>query len=144
AIGKDVRFEDGTAESGQAEAIAVVTHADWLQRAFDNVIRNAIRHTAPGRPVEVAVAPARGKRIAVTIADGGPGVAADELETIFEPFHRGRNAVAQGSGYGLGLAIARRAVAAHGGTIVASNRAGGGLQVTIELPTASAAGSRTA
>ncbi|NLD70899.1 MAG: HAMP domain-containing protein [Limnobacter sp.] len=136
AIGKDVRFVEAAGGPAQTQAVAVAAHADWLQRAFDNVIRNAIRHSPPGSSVEVAVAPARANRVAVTIADSGPGVAADELETIFEPFQRGRNAAALGSGYGLGLAIARRAVAAHGGTIVASNRAGGGLLVTIELPTA--------
>ncbi|MBP9150249.1 MAG: HAMP domain-containing histidine kinase, partial [Rhodoferax sp.] len=66
------------------------------------------------------------------ILDNGGGVAADELDRIFEPFTRGRNAV--GAGHGLGLAIARRAIQAHGGQVSAANTAGGGLCVSINLP----------
>jgi two-component system OmpR family sensor kinase len=69
----------------------------------------------------------------IRIMDQGPGVPAEQLNTIFEPFVRlseGRS----GSGYGLGLAIARRAVIAHHGSIGASNLAQGGLCVTITLP----------
>ncbi|WP_296402546.1 ATP-binding protein [Zoogloea sp.] len=64
-----------------------------------------------------------------------PGVPADELESMFEPFHRGSN-TGGASGFGLGLAIARRAIDAHGGAIHALNREGGGLLVEITLPLA--------
>ena len=70
--------------------------------------------------------------VRVRITDQGPGVAAERLVSIFEPFERGINE--PGSGFGLGLAIASRAVAMHGGIISASNQPSGGLTVEINLP----------
>jgi len=98
-------------------------------------VRNAVRHTADGTTVEVALAPdptTRGVR--VSVADRGPGVAEAEIEAIFEPFYRGKGGQ-PGRGFGLGLAIARRAVEAHGGTVRARNREGGGLVTEMSLPT---------
>jgi signal transduction histidine kinase len=66
------------------------------------------------------------------IADRGPGLSAAELATMFQPFVRGRSRTPDG--FGLGLAIAQRAVHAHGGRIEAAARDGGGLVVTIMLP----------
>ncbi len=107
---------------------------ELLHRAVENVVRNAIKFTAEGTTVEVGVAgSARGDEALVTVADRGPGVAPAELESIFEPFHRGSAAPA-GPGFGLGLAIARRAVEAHGGHVGASNREGGGLLIEIRVP----------
>ena len=65
--------------------------------------------------------------------DRGPGVDAAELEQIFEPFYRGAQAQS-GRGFGLGLAIARRAVEVHGGRVRAANRPGGGLLVEMSVP----------
>ena len=69
------------------------------------------------------------------MSDAGPGVAEDDLRAIFEPFFRGTNS-SGADGHGLGLAIAKRIIEAHGGTIRATNNAGGGLCVQIELPLA--------
>ncbi|MCB1887430.1 MAG: HAMP domain-containing protein [Rhodocyclaceae bacterium] len=102
-----------------------------LQRAFENVVRNAVKFSPFGGVVEV-VAKVAGDRFELTVADRGPGVPEGELEAIFEPFFRSDHAAAEG--FGLGLAIARRAVAAHGGDVTARNREGGGLVVTIRLP----------
>jgi signal transduction histidine kinase len=86
--------------------------------------------------VDVALQAGPAPRTAlVSVGDRGPGVPADELERIFEPFYQSR-AAAGSTGFGLGLAIARRAIAALGGTIRARNREGGGLRVDIELPLA--------
>ena len=61
--------------------------------------------------------------------DDGPGVTDVDLETLFDPFIK-----ADQAGFGLGLAIAKRAVVAHGGTIKAANREGGGFEVVIDVP----------
>ena len=110
----------------------VAGHAELLRRAFENIVRNALRFSRPGQAVEVSLAAIAERSVyAVTIEDQGPGVPETSLETIFEPFVRGAD---PGQGYGLGLSIARRAIAAHGGTISAENRTGGGLAVTVTLP----------
>jgi signal transduction histidine kinase len=107
---------------------------DLLHRALDNILRNAIRHSPSGSEVRLD-AECTDHRLTLRISDRGPGVPAADLERIFEPFVRGE-AAPTGNGYGLGLAIARRVVTAHGGTISAHNREGGGLEMRIELPLA--------
>jgi len=105
-----------------------------LRAAVENVVRNAIRHTPEGGGVEVALE-AVGDRWQVSVTDAGPGVPEAQLQTIFEPFARPSQARERGSGgFGLGLAIARRAMLAHGGGIEAANQAGGGLRVRLYLP----------
>lgn len=111
---------------------------DLLRSAFDNVVRNAVLHTPPDASVEVELRRAEGG-FEVVVRDRGPGVADADLERIFEPFHRVEEARERSSGgVGLGLAIARRAVAAHGGTLRARARQGGGLEVVAFLPIAEA------
>jgi len=107
--------------------------ADLLRRAFDNVIRNALKFAPAGSRVDVLAQWKAAEPFRLSVSDRGPGVADEDREAIFEPFHRGRGGDAA-QGYGLGLAIARRAVELHGGRIEAAPRDGGGLVVTIELP----------
>lgn len=106
--------------------------AELLHRAIENVIRNALHHTPEGGAVEVSLHE-DGRGLMLTVDDHGPGVPEAELAAIFDPFRRGAHEQ-EGNGYGLGLAIARRAIEAHGGMIQAANRPEGGLRVTIELP----------
>ena len=128
ASGRQVRF------SGEGEFV-VKARAELLHRAFENVIRNAVKFTREGTVVEVVVAiPAARDRMTVTVADGGPGVPESDLQTVFDPFFRS-GTDAKTAGFGLGLAIARRAIEMHGGTIRAMNRDGGGLCVEVVLPT---------
>lgn len=113
-----------------------VAHVDGelVYRAFENVIRNAVKHTIEGSTVNVhAQLIADGGQLDVVIGDHGPGVPPDMLEAIFEPFVR-IDPREVGRGAGLGLAIARSAVLAHGGAIDASLGDNGGLRIRIVLP----------
>lgn len=107
-----------------------------IQSAVENVVRNAVRHTAPGTSVDVYVtADADSTRIVVD--DNGPGVPDAALVKIFQPFYRVDDArsTQTGSG-GIGLAIAERSIRLHGGVIIARNRERGGLRVEFVLPNA--------
>jgi signal transduction histidine kinase len=108
---------------------------ELLYRCFENVIRNAVRYTRPDTTVCVSAQVNRdANRLTVLITDQGPGVDNDRLNSIFQPFERG---VGDASvGFGLGLAIAARAVQMHGGHILARNEPGGGLTVEITLHSA--------
>jgi signal transduction histidine kinase len=106
--------------------------ADLLMRAVENIVRNAIRYTPESQCVEVE-SQCQGGQVRISVSDHGPGVADSELDAIFQPFYRSPSNPT-GTGYGLGLAIARRAVESHGGQIVARNRPEGGLRVEISLP----------
>ncbi len=107
-----------------------------LHSAFENVLRNAVRHAPAASEIHIAAAgDDDNNAYVIAIEDRGPGVPEEMLERIFEPFVRVDEARAtQSGGFGLGLAIARRAVLAHGGSIGAHNRPEGGLAVTIRLP----------
>ncbi|HSH73113.1 MAG TPA: ATP-binding protein [Methylophilaceae bacterium] len=107
---------------------------DLLHRAVENIVRNALKYSPPGGDIRLEVNhdPAA-KLMSLTISDQGPGVPPGELESIFHPFVRGSTAN-NGDGHGVGLAIAKQVVEAHGGTIVARNRPNGGLVVEIALP----------
>lgn len=106
---------------------------ELLHRAIENVLRNAIKFSDAGDTVSVEASTNSLKQIfQVIICDQGPGVADAELEKLFRPFFRGQQQ--RRDGIGLGLTIAQRAVVAHRGRIEATNRAEGGLCMTITLP----------
>lgn len=111
---------------------------DLLASAIENVVRNGVRHTAPGTIVEVSLrrVDLNGSSTAViSIRDHGRGVPETALAEIFRPFYRVEDARDRKSGgTGLGLAIAARAVRLHGGSIRANNASEGGLVVEITLP----------
>jgi two-component system sensor histidine kinase KdpD len=86
---------------------------------------------AAGTAVEVR-AVVEGKELILTVADRGPGLSANELERVFDLFHRGPEA--KPGGTGLGLPIVKGFVEAQGGRVTAANRAGGGAEFSIWLP----------
>jgi two-component system sensor histidine kinase KdpD len=106
--------------------------AELLQRVLLNLFDNALKYTAEGTEIGVS-ARADGDRLRVTVWDQGPGLPLGKEATVFEKFARGHEESAI-PGVGLGLSICRAIVEAHGGSIAAANRAGGGAEFTFTLP----------
>ena len=110
-----------------------------LRGAVENVVRNAVRHTAELTSVDVSMdrrQTASGPRAVIEVRDHGPGVPDNAFGSLFVPFNRiVDNGVPIGTeGTGLGLAITRRTFEVHGGSATAANAEGGGFIVTLELP----------
>ena len=113
---------------------------ELLASAIENVLRNAVRYSPQGAPVEVSVAHREAAGLTIVIRDQGPGVPAGELERIFEPFYRvAESRDRDTGGEGIGLAITSQVMKAHGGSARAQNHTGGGLEVSLSLPSAALA-----
>jgi two-component system sensor histidine kinase CpxA len=111
---------------------------ELLRSAVENVVRNAVRFTAEGTAVEIALKRQNGSGdnfAVISVRDRGNGVPEEALEKIFRPFYRTEDARDRqsGGGTGLGLAITERAVRMHGGSVQATNAPGGGLSVEMKL-----------
>jgi len=117
---------------GGSEAL-VVGSGKLISRAIENIVRNALRFSRRGDTITVELDSAV-SGTTLYIRDQGPGVKTEQLASLFEPFVQADPA--NGQGYGLGLAIAKRAIIAHGGTIRAVNGAAEGLIITLWLPAA--------
>jgi two-component system sensor histidine kinase BaeS len=111
--------------------VRVHADPDRLHQAVGNLLANSARYCRPGDTVTVSVR-VDGGRAVLDVQDTGPGIPADELPRIFDRLWRGR-AAEHVAGSGIGLAVAREIVAAHGGTVAAVSPAGGGTTVTIRL-----------
>jgi two-component system sensor histidine kinase CpxA len=117
-----------------AGPVPLEANPQLLWRVFENVLRNAILHGAAGTAILVSIAACGQSEVEVAIRDHGPGLAEEDLEAIFRPFHRADpSRSADTGGVGLGLSIAKRAVMVHHGAISAEN-AKPGLRVRIRLP----------
>ncbi len=144
AIARDAAFEAqgrGVAIDWQPPAAAPHLRGNgaWLASAIENVVRNAVRYTAPGSAVALELA-ADPTAVRIRVRDHGPGVPEAELERIFDPFHRvAESRTRDSGGDGIGLAITARVLAAHGGSARAANAPDGGLVVTLSLPPGGAA-----
>jgi two-component system sensor histidine kinase KdpD len=103
-----------------------------IERVLINLLENALRYTPPDTPIEIQAAAAPGE-VTVEVLDRGPGFQAGEEGRVFEKFFRGEAGRGR-HGAGLGLAVARAIVEAHGGRIEARNRAGGGASIRFTLP----------
>lgn len=113
-------------------SLRVRIHIDSVASALENLIRNALRFSPAGSTVCV-VAKETGADAVICIRDAGPGIPENEIARLFEPFVRGSNQ-ATGNGFGLGLAIAKRAAVRHGGSLEARNIAPHGLLMCLTLP----------
>ncbi|HUR83535.1 MAG TPA: HAMP domain-containing sensor histidine kinase [Thermoanaerobaculia bacterium] len=109
----------------------VAADEQWLTRAVQNLVMNAIRHGGSGEWVGVHVRRAR-DRVCITVEDRGPGISAEDARQLFDPFFRGKGSE-RVSGAGLGLAIVREIAAQHGGSVVLEKR-DVGAAFTIQLP----------
>lgn len=117
-----------------AEKILVRAEEKQLHSAFENVLRNAMSHTAANSNVDVAVKRQQGQGI-ITVKDKGDGVAKQNLEKIFQPFVRLDNSRNRRTGgYGLGLSIAKAIIESYQGSIWAENRVPKGLTIIVKLP----------
>ncbi|WP_129124563.1 ATP-binding protein [Geomonas oryzae] len=137
-VARDAEFEacasDRHVQWNATRGITVHGNRDFLSRALENVVRNAVKYTAEGTAVEIVLerdeASAR-----LRVRDNGPGVPEEQLADIFRPFYRVAEARDRKSGgTGIGLAIAEKTVTLHGGSIAARNLPQGGLEVEIRLP----------
>lgn len=108
-----------------------------FSRALDNLLDNARKYDDTGALIQIA-ARADGTSVRVAVRDRGPGIPEEELARVFDPFFRGANARSVSSGFGLGLALARRVAEVHGGSIRAANLPGGGLEIELSFPAAPA------
>jgi two-component system sensor histidine kinase KdpD len=106
-----------------------------MEQVVYNLLDNATKYTLPDATVTIS-AELVATGIALRIADSGPGIPAEDCEQIFSKFYRGTSLSGGTNGTGLGLTICRGFVEAHGGTITAKNRPGGGAVFTIVLPVA--------
>lgn len=115
----------------------VVGDGDRLAQVFTNLLDNALQHTPSGATVQVR-ARAEAGEVSLSVEDSGPGIPAEELPRIFERFYQVDKARPRGGGrgVGLGLAISREIVQAHGGKLTAESAPGKGSRFTVRLPAA--------
>lgn len=103
---------------------------DQIQRALDNLIRNAWEATGDGGRLRIEVFPEGDDAVSIRVEDDGPGIAADEIPNLFKPFHTSKP-----GGTGLGLALIHRIVEAHHGQVRVEGRPGIGAAFTLVFPT---------
>lgn len=124
--------------SGRSVTVRMSPDLPWIyvdpvlfEQLLTNLLENADKYTPRASSIEL-VGRADRDRVVLEVADRGPGFPADTTEQVFEKFYRGSHAGVPGAG--LGLAICRAIAEAHGGMIVAENRAGGGAVLRVSLP----------
>ncbi|TQI81574.1 two-component system OmpR family sensor kinase [Serratia fonticola] len=138
AVVNDARYEaqipgvDIVLQASSDVEYTVKGNAELMRRAIDNIVRNALRFSSHGQQVTVTLTRVD-SLFQIQVSDQGPGVEESKLSSIFDPFVRVKSAMS-GKGYGLGLAITRKVVLAHGGQVDAHNGEQGGLVITLRVP----------
>jgi signal transduction histidine kinase len=135
----NVAFERGERPHGirltaPSEPVIMLGDPALLQRAVENVLRNALFYTGEGTDVEMILA-RRSDGVHIEVRDHGPGVSMDALSHLFDPFYRvDASRTRNTGGVGIGLAIFKRAIVLHGGVATAENAVPSGLRICIDLP----------
>jgi two-component system OmpR family sensor kinase len=126
---------------GQLGPVTVLGHEGRLRQVVTNLVANALRHTPPGTPIEVAVGRdsadgGHGGRGRIEVRDHGPGIDPSQVRRVFERFYRSDSSRgrAGGGGSGLGLAIVAAIVAGHHGRVGVGTTPGGGATFVVSLP----------
>jgi signal transduction histidine kinase len=131
--GADLRFE-----GRDAGPLWTRAHSPLLGQLLDNLLENACKYSEPGTPI-VVQAWSEPDHVALAVEDRGCGIAAEDRARVFEPFYRAESARRAGrAGVGLGLAVARRIAATHGGSLTADSEPGQGSRFVVRLPRAPA------
>jgi signal transduction histidine kinase len=130
----DERAADLRFEGCDGDPLWTRAHQPLLGQLLDNVLENACKYSEPGTPIIVRAWGEPGS-VALAVQDRGCGIPTEDLARIFEPFYRAESARRLGrAGVGLGLAVARRIAATHGGTITVESEPGRGSRFVVRLP----------
>ena len=111
----------------------------YIDQVLTNLLENAVRYTPPGSPIDIC-AEVKDGQVLVSVADRGPGIPPEQRERIFDKFYRVLTHQRDTRGSGLGLAVCRGLVEAHGGRIWVESRMGGGALFRFTLPLGSTEG----
>lgn len=131
SLAADAVDAGGAATVGSDCGCIMLAQPQSLKRALNNLVQNAVRY-AGGAEIEAVL---DSDRLAITVADRGPGIREDQLETVMEPFVRLESSRSRETGgVGLGLTIARRLAERNGGVLTLANRPSGGLVATVSFP----------
>lgn len=125
--------EKGSYSVSVPEDTIISADSDLVEQALKQLIENARKYSSPAVPIEVTAKVLDG-HVNIQVLDRGQGVSPSELERVFEKFYRGTRARNTVEGAGIGLAIAKGIIEAHGGRIWAENRPGGGSIFSLTLP----------
>ena len=115
------------------EEFVTAADPDRVRQVLENLVANALKHSPPGQPVDVALEARdrpEGPWVCVTVSDQGPGIPSELMPTLFERFMRGPGS----SGLGIGLYLARRIAEAHGGTLEVASTSSAGTRFELSLP----------
>ena len=115
-------------------ALGIRADAEFLKKVISNLLENAAKYSEPGKPITISAEEKRGA-VTVSVADRGIGIDSAEQSLIFERFYRARSRREGTPGSGMGLAISRSIVEAHGGHIEVASQPGQGSVFTISMPT---------
>ena len=130
---QEAAAQAGAATTGAAR-VMLLGNRELLSSAVENVLRNAVRYSPERSSVTVSLV-RRAAAVSIVVRDHGPGVPPHDLERIFEPFYRvAESRDRDTGGEGIGLAITAQVLKTHGGSARAANLAGGGFEVSLNLP----------